>query len=354
VPRSLITATLLTVAALFGCGGDRPTPSADEPVALVPSDTLISAASELLGGVYDLAVAPNGDVYVADYGYKHVLAVSPDGAVRRTIGREGSGPGEFERPYVIRPGADSLWTFDAANNVVQVFDAAGALARSYRLEAPGLGAGRDFRDDGWHAATIGGFDNAMIAVFDGTGERMAEFGEPIVAPTNFYDFAAMKATIRDGRVPDAFRNRALLAWAPDHSLYVAFLAEPQVRRYDSRDSLVWTRTLDEPVLRSIFQTFVRKNVEEQNPSRIYALQYVSDLAVVGGDLWLLLDTRDEPDGLLLVLDAADGTVLRRITFPGLPNTGHIAADESRGRLYMAPQGDASVLVFDLRAARGLL
>ncbi len=316
-------------------------------MALLPMDTLVGTASELIGGVYDVALSPHGDVYVVDYGFKRVLVVGPDGAVRRTIGKEGSGPGEFGMPYVVRAGADSVWVLDAASNRVQVFDSAGVLTRSYGLDAPSLGGGRDFRRDGSLAVTIDGFENAMVLVLDAAGTRVGTFGEPIVPPVTFYDFAALKSEIRDGRVPDAFRNRSAVAWAPDHSLYLVLLTEPQVRRYDAAGSLLWTRTLDEPVLRAARATFVRKNIEEQNPSRIHSLQYVIDAAVVGEDLWLLLNTADEDDGLLLVLRANDGSVRRRVTFPGLPNTGYFAVDPLRRRLYMAPRGEASVLVFEL-------
>ena len=346
--RPLRTAgvAVLIVTTISSCVDARP-PSAGESVALVPMDTLVATASELIGGVYDVAVSPHGDVYVVDYGFKRVLVVSPDGTARRTIGREGSGPGEFEMPYIVRADADSVRVLDAASNRVQVFDSAGVLVRTYRVDSPGLGGGRDFRSDGSLVATIDGLDNAMVLVLDAVGDRVGSFGEPIVPPVTFYDFAAIKAAIRDGRVPDAFRNRATVAWAPDHSLYLAFLAEPQVRRYDAAGSLLWTRALDEPVLRSARGAFVRKNIEEQNPSRIHSLQYVIDAATVGDDLWLLLNTADEDDGLLLVLRASDGSVRRRVTFPGLPNTGYFAVDPSRRRLYMAPRGEASLLVFEL-------
>lgn len=337
---------LLTVATMAGCVDTRPS-SAIESLTLVPRDTLVATGSELIGGVYDLALSPHGDVHLADYGFKHVLVVGPDGAVRGTIGREGSGPGEFEMPYVVEANGDSVWVLDAGSNRVQVFDSAGVLGRSYRLDAPGLGAGRDFRSDGALAATIDGFENAMITVLDAAGARVGTFGEPVVPPVAFWDFAALKFEIQDGRVPDAFRNRAALAWAPDHSLYLMFLAEPQVRRYDTAGTLLWTRTLDEPVLRAAREAFLRKNIEEQDPSRIHPLQYVTDAVVVGDDLWLLLNTADENDGLLLVLRASDGSVRRRVTFEGLPNTGYFAVDSERRRMYMAPRGEASVLVFEL-------
>jgi hypothetical protein len=250
-------------------------------------------------------------------------------------------------PYVVSVGADSLRVLEAGSDRVQVFDLAGMVARSYRLEGPGLGGGRDFRVDGFLAAAIDGSDNAMVGVLDAAGARVGTFGKPVAPPVQFYDFTALKAEIRDGRVPDAFRNRAMVAWAPDHSLYLAFLAEPEVRRYDAAGTLLWTRTLDEPVLRSARETFFRKNIEEPNPSRLFPLQYVTDAAVVGDDFWLLLNTTDEDDGLLLVLGGQDGAVRRRFIFPGLPNPGFFAVDPSRQRLYMASRDEASVLVFEL-------
>jgi hypothetical protein len=337
---------VLIVTTISRCTDAR-SPSGDESIALAPMDTLVTTASELIGGVYDVAVSPHGDVYVVDYGFKRVLVVGPDGTVRRTIGREGSGPGEFEMPYIVRADADSVRVLDAASNRVQVFDSAGVVVRTYRVDAPGLGGGRDFGSDGSLVATIEGLDHAMLLVLDAAGDRIGSFGKPIVPPVTFYDFAAIKAAIRDGRVPDAFRNRAAAAWGPDRSLYLAFHAEPQVRRYDAAGGLLWTRTLDEPVLDASRAAFVRKNIEEQDPSRIHTLQYVTDAAVVGDDLWLLLNTADEDDGLLLVLRANDGSVRRRVTFPGLPNTGYFTVDQSRRKLYMAPRGDASVLVFPL-------
>ena len=344
-----IGAALALASSVAACAGDGGVARADEPITLPAGNTFVATSSELIGGVYDLAVAPDGEVYVADYGHKHLLVLSPDGTVRDTIGREGSGPGEFQRPWVLHAGADSVRVLDAETNLVQVFDRAGSFARSYQLDVPGVGfgAGRDFRDDGALAVAIEGFDSAMVALVNPTGAAGARFGEPVVPPTSFFDFGAIKDEIREGRVPSAFRNQALVVWGPERSVYLAFLTEPEVRRYDADGTLRWTRTLDEPVFRSTFERFVQRNIEEQNAARLHSLRYIEDAAVVGGDLWLLVNTADEANGLMLVLDPDDGAVRRRITFAGLPNTGHFAVDETRRRLYMAPRGDASVLMFDL-------
>lgn len=342
-----LTIAAVWIAAVSACGDDGAVVSAGSSISLLSSDTLITTASETIGGVYDLALAANGDVYLADYGYKHVLVVAPDGTLRRTIGKEGSGPGEFQLPHVVSATADSVRVLDAESGQVQVFDAAGGLARSYRLDAPALGGGRDFRGDGWLAAAIGGSGGAMIRVVDPAGNPTASFGEPIVPEAQFLDFTAMKAEIRDGNVPGPFRNQAKIVWGQDDTLYLIFLAEPLVRRYGADGILLWTHQLADPVMEAARANFIRKNVEERNPARIHSLRYVTDAAAVGSELWLLLNTADQEDGVLLVLGADDGSVIRRITFPGLPATGHFAVDQRRRRLYMAPSGEASVLVFTL-------
>lgn len=337
---------VVTLGSLVACDGDAGAVDT-RPIALVTTDTVVGTGSELLGGVYDIAVSPDGDLHIADFLYKHVLVVGPDGAVRDTIGRQGSGPGEFQLPYVIYAGADSVRVFDAETNLVHVFDGAGAFVRSHQLEVPSVGAGRAFRADGSLAASVDGFDSAMVVVVDQAGAALARFGEPIVPPTSHFDFRAIKDEIRGGRVPAAFRNNATVAWGPDESVYVAFYSEPEVRRYAASGALLWTQTLDEPVFRSTRERFVQRNIEEQSLSRLHSLQYVTDIETVDGDLWLLVNTRDETDGLLLVLRAEDGAVRRRITFPGLPNTGYFTVDASRRQLYMAPRGEASVFAFEL-------
>ena len=336
---------LLAAGVIAGCGTERQ--ESNEAVSLTVPDTLVSTDSELIGGVQELSVAPDGDLHVADIRFKHVLVVAPDGAVRRTIGKAGEGPGEFVMPTVVQAESDSVRVFDPRTSRMQVFDREGSFGRSIQIEIPGIGSRLDFREDGSMAASTDGAGGSMVIVADAAGNRVTSFGNPIVPPTSFFDFTAIKAEIRDGRLPDAFRNTARVAAATDGSVYLVFHSDPQVRRYDGQGTLLWTTTLNEPVLASARERFFQKNREEQNPSAIHSLQYVTDAEVVNGDLWLLLNTQDATDGLLLVLSAEDGAVRRRITFAGLPNTGPFAVDAERRRLYMAPRDDASIVVFEL-------
>ena len=71
----------------------------------------------------DIAVGPDGDIYVADgYGNSQVHRFSRDGTLLRTWGRPGRGPGEFGLPHavwVLRDGR--VLVADRENCRVQVF-----------------------------------------------------------------------------------------------------------------------------------------------------------------------------------------------------------------------------------------
>jgi peptidylglycine monooxygenase len=75
----------------------------------------------------DVALAPNGDLYVADgYANSTVHWFAPDGTLRRTWGKPGSGPGEFTTPHAVRVHPDGrVLVADRENNRVQLFTAEG-------------------------------------------------------------------------------------------------------------------------------------------------------------------------------------------------------------------------------------
>ena len=75
----------------------------------------------------DVAVAPSGDLYVADgYGASHIHRLAPDGTLIRTWGEPGDGPGQFSTPHGIWALADGrVIATDRENNRLQVFSAEG-------------------------------------------------------------------------------------------------------------------------------------------------------------------------------------------------------------------------------------
>jgi len=86
----------------------------------------------------DVAVAPNGDIFVAegDHGGNAVARISKfsaDGRFIRSFGRPGSGPGELRIPHGLALDARGrLYVADRGNHRVQVFDQDGNHLDEYR------------------------------------------------------------------------------------------------------------------------------------------------------------------------------------------------------------------------------
>ncbi|WP_062351821.1 peptidyl-alpha-hydroxyglycine alpha-amidating lyase family protein [Herbidospora yilanensis] len=81
----------------------------------------------------DLAVGPDGDLYVSDgYGNCRVHRFSPDGELRHSWGAAGTGPGEFHLPHGLDVTPDGrVLVADRENDRVQVFDADGRFLTAW-------------------------------------------------------------------------------------------------------------------------------------------------------------------------------------------------------------------------------
>ena len=78
-------------------------------------------------GPTDVAVAPNGDVFVADgHVNSRIVKFSKDGTFIKTWGKKGSGPGEFNVPHTIFFDSQGrLFVGDRSNKRIQIFDQEG-------------------------------------------------------------------------------------------------------------------------------------------------------------------------------------------------------------------------------------
>jgi sugar lactone lactonase YvrE len=74
----------------------------------------------------DIVVAPNGDIFVAE-GHgganSRILKFSKDGKLIKSIGKKGSGPGEFDQPHALAfDSKGRLVVGDRGNNRIQILD----------------------------------------------------------------------------------------------------------------------------------------------------------------------------------------------------------------------------------------
>lgn len=82
----------------------------------------------------DMAVAPNGDVFVSDgYGNNRIVHFDKDGHFVKAWGRLGTGPGEFSLPHaIVMDSRGRLYVADRNNVRVQVFDQNGRFLDEWR------------------------------------------------------------------------------------------------------------------------------------------------------------------------------------------------------------------------------
>ena len=345
--RRIASFTVLSLLVCVSACGSGPSRSsgAVATTRLAVRDTVISTASELIGGVSDMVVGPDGRLYIADYQSHSILSVQPDGTDPKTFGREGAAPGEFRRPMAVAVSSDSIWVYDMENARVQTLDLTGTYGGQYRWPFRYFAGGFSLNDRGALAVATGGEDSALVVVVRGGESEPIAVGEPVAPPVEEFNLTSIRERIRTGEIPAEFRNDVLPVWGDDESIFVLFLTQPEIRRYDLGGDLLWTRTIDEPVLESVKEAFFRKNRENTNPLRLFALVYFQDGQVVDGDLWVLLNSEGEEDGIVLVLGGEDGSAKRRFVLDGLPGGNKLAIDPSRGRMYVSVPDEAMVVAF---------
>lgn len=119
----------------------RPGPDSRIPwrIGAEPSVSIGEVAGEdayLLDDVNGAAVLPDGRIVVANSGTNEIRVFDDAGIHQATWGREGEGPGEFTglRGVGRWPG-DSVVAWDNPTGAVSVFDAAGAVGRTFVLDS---------------------------------------------------------------------------------------------------------------------------------------------------------------------------------------------------------------------------
>ena len=173
---------VVAIAAFYAmAAGSTAAAQASSPIGI--GSVKEHARSSVLGRVIDLAIAPSGDLWVADLSLNEIIHFDTAGTEIGRIGRNGEGPGEFRMLYrlAVDP-SGNLYAFDFASSDVSVFDAAGEYLDRWRL--PVFFAQVDrfvvVPDGRVVVAGIAANDSAAsgssLHVFSAAGEHVTSFG----------------------------------------------------------------------------------------------------------------------------------------------------------------------------------
>lgn len=172
-----------------GGGGVSPLPTLQPDVYQLNQQTLTRQMDVLLPGAAprDVAIAPDGTLYVSDTAQHRIWHVSAQGAVLGYWGSVGAEPGQFNEPWGLAvDAAGNVYVADTWNNRVQVFDRQGTFLRQWgtpgmvNVGEPG-GEGlffgpRDVLVGAGGEVLVVDTGNKRVQVFDAEGKFLYEFG----------------------------------------------------------------------------------------------------------------------------------------------------------------------------------
>jgi len=253
----------------------------------------------------DIALDQEGRIYVLDARDCNIKIFKSNGNFIRTIAQGGSGPGELNRPWIMRLIKDKIYIADTGNRRIQVLDLDGKYLKSYRLPLE-FGFGMDFDSSGNLYLNSQGFrEDRLISVYDNRGRSVRKFGDLEGKSFQYYDFALIKRKIRKGSLPDSFKNDVLLVTDSRDHVFAVHRALRKIRIYSTSGKLLETVEIRAEEYQKVYREFLRKNKEIENrPAAFYPLYYVNDLAVDGeGNLFILLN---EPSQMIIYVYSDQG------------------------------------------------
>ena len=141
-PANRVSTTVDTVDGVIRThnAGTPPELQLVRVASIGPESMTETGSPDEFGNVYDVALGPDGTVFVADAANREVRVFGVDGAHRRTFGREGEGPGEFGRLYSVAWLGGRLLALDSQQGRISEFSIEGEFLGQRRIRG-GLSGG---------------------------------------------------------------------------------------------------------------------------------------------------------------------------------------------------------------------
>lgn len=248
-------------------------------------------------------------IYVPDLQQNQVALFDHAGRRIAAVGRPGQGPGEFQMPYGMRPGAASqIYVYERGNLRIQVFDdelnPRGILATPVQGDQIFPAA----YDGTQHVIVTGlsacGMARCLVRVYDANGQRIRELapleGDPVMK--------TWQAAIHDG------------------DIFIVNIYEGIVRQYDLAGGLTSTLPLSSPSALYYREEAEAPQTRSEFSEQLQAttqqpLSVIRGLFVHDGRLFVQMENRNRPDAeakyFLDVYDVNGTLQMHGIVTPGL-------------------------------------
>jgi hypothetical protein len=327
------------VLTLISCS--KPAEDRSGYSVLTQIDTIVTAASTSLSRPTEVTVGPDGLLVVVDYGADMIALLDSSGAIVRTIGRTGAGPGELRRPRGLRVLADTIQVLDSENGRIARFSVRGEFLGADVMPPRATGGEISFCPGGGAVLGLNGRHDALAQRLPKGASDGPHLGTLVAPAPAIWDFRALKQEIFDGRVPDAIRNAAVPYCSGDGMVWLLIQTEGRVEAYSARDSLLWQLTLTEPEFPAIKTDFFQKNRQDSSAFRLLGLNYFAQASEIGNRLWVLLRAASGVAPTILVI-TKEGHVTKRLRVEGLQNIQGFAVDPAHHWLYLLDMDNLAV------------
>jgi DNA-binding beta-propeller fold protein YncE len=342
---SRLYAALSISLGLGACEFSREQPLDARELAIQQFDTIVSAQTSDVGVVADLAVAPNGDVWIADRANSQLLVMRPDGSRLKAFAKRGSGPGELSRPEALALSDSMILVLDAGNARVQYFTFKGVPAGQFSLNTAVI-VPVALNQRGDVAAMTLGHDSSLVRILHDNGHAHRRVGTPVAAPPTVMSLSSLKQQALRGEIPLEFQNNVLPILGGDGQSWLVLQARGDVQYFDANGRMMWNQALPDSVVSRAHQTYLAKASAGTDMRQIPVPQIVVAGRIHNGKLWLMLPPGSSGKNTIVVLDSRTGDVLQRIPV-NLMGAGNFALDPSGNRIYIVVPDDGLIVAAQL-------
>lgn len=340
----LVTPLVLLTGVIVGCDTgeavDDDGRSATNTQRLISTfDTIITPASGVVGRVVSMTAGPDGRIWLSDALNHRVLVIDAEGNELGEVGRQGAGPGEFQRPDGLAVSDRSVWVYDSGNRRVQRFDTDGSFVESSNVGVVSF-IPSSVNDRGDLAVPSMGFEGGLVQKVHWGQETVSSIGTARAPMPATISQRRIREQAAAGVIPQEFRNNALPVIGQDGHLWLVTQAEGNLERFSPDGERLWTRQLPRQDVQAAFDRFFEIGTDLDLPVTIpWVARAGSELE---GDLWLLTDA-PQTGSALVVLDGETGDLLERYYLDVGAPPDAFAVDTELGLLFISSREEAGIL-----------